>query len=179
MPSQSRTPALSFHPPPPSHIPHLVCAVVGYSFAQTDSALFASEDIQWCPENNLFVCWISALTISLQRGDVGEMMQMRASTDPWYPFIVIYQFTYYILVSALQPWRASIDASADVPICPGLFRTVGLPTAAPCMQSHACSPMHATPCMQPHACSPMHAAPCMQPHACSPMHAASCMHCRP
>ena len=42
-----------------------------------------------CPD--VFVCWLSSLTLGLQKGDLGEVMQLVESSSAWYPFQVLAQ----------------------------------------------------------------------------------------
>ena len=67
---------------------------------QRDSELFISneDEVQRCPQNDLFICWLSALTMALQKNNMADIMQSRSSEEPSYYFVLIYQFTYYILV---------------------------------------------------------------------------------
>ena len=46
----------------------------------------------------VFVCWLSALTNGLREGDIGKIMEPTGSHDPRYPFLVVYQFSYYLIV---------------------------------------------------------------------------------
>ena len=41
---------------------------------------------------------MSAVTNGLREGDIGKIMEPRPSSDPQYLFLVLYQFSYYLLV---------------------------------------------------------------------------------
>ena len=73
-------------------------AVVGYAFVPE---IFIAEDypdpdIEMC--GSVFICWLSALTNGLRDGDIGKIMEPTGSQDPRYPFLVAYQFSYYLIV---------------------------------------------------------------------------------
>jgi hypothetical protein len=93
MPShcRSRHLILSLHPTP--------LAVIGYAFASHLFLADGAEDdepIDMCPD--VFVCWLSSLTTGLQKGDLGEVMTPVPSTSVWYPFQIVFQFSYYVFV---------------------------------------------------------------------------------
>jgi len=75
-----------------------IYAIVGFSFGQDlfVAGDYPDPDIDWC--TNLFVCWVSAVTNGLREGDIGKIMEPRGSDDPRYPFLVLYQFSYYLIV---------------------------------------------------------------------------------
>ena len=83
-------------------------AIVGFAYGQD---LFMAGDYpDGSPTNefamhpdesmcrNLAVCWVSAVVNGLREGDIGKIMEPRYSTDDRYGFIVVYQFTYYLIV---------------------------------------------------------------------------------
>jgi len=75
-----------------------IYAIVGFSFGQDlfVAGDYPDPDIDWC--TNLFVCWVSAVTNGLREGDIGKIMEPRSSDDSRYPFLVLYQFSYYLIV---------------------------------------------------------------------------------
>ena len=75
-----------------------IYAIVGFAFGQDlfVAGDYPDPDIDWC--TNLFVCWVSAVTNGLREGDIGKIMEPRPSDDARYPFMVLYQFSYYLIV---------------------------------------------------------------------------------
>lgn len=77
-------------------------AILGYAFGKDlfivsyPDYLAEDPDIDWC--RNLFVCWLSAVANGLREGDIGKIMEPRSSTDDRYLWIVLYQFSYYLIV---------------------------------------------------------------------------------
>ena len=75
-----------------------IYAIVGYAFAQ-DLFLaddYPNDDIDMC--TTLFNCWISALSNGLREGDIGHIMEPRPADDSRHWFLVVYQFSYYLIV---------------------------------------------------------------------------------
>ena len=78
-----------------------IYAILGYAFLAGDSgsSYFLSEDgVDMCPD--VLTCWISSLSNGLRAGDLGDpgVMMPTSADDPMYPVIVLYQFSYYIIV---------------------------------------------------------------------------------
>jgi inositol 1,4,5-triphosphate receptor type 3 len=83
-------------------------AIIGFAYGQdlfmagdypdgSSSNEFAEHpELSMC--RNLYVCWVSAVVNGLREGDIGKIMEPRYSTDERYGFIVVYQFTYYLIV---------------------------------------------------------------------------------
>ena len=70
-----------------------IYAIIGFAFMP--GAFVDDDNVEMCPD--VFVCWITAL-MALAPGDMAEVMERPASTDPTYPLVVAYTFTYYIVV---------------------------------------------------------------------------------
>ena len=71
-------------------------AIIGYTFLAPTFTEFNDDEGTMCPD--VMVCWITLLTQGLQKSDIGEVMDMRPVGDQLYPGIVVYQFTFYVIV---------------------------------------------------------------------------------
>ena len=76
-----------------------IYAIVGFAFM---ADIFIKPDevngvnVDMCPD--VFVCWVTALSSGLRKGDIGEVMELRTADDPWWPYLAVYQLSYYIIV---------------------------------------------------------------------------------
>ena len=75
-----------------------IYAIVGYSFVgdQFVEGDYPDDDLPRC--STLPLCWVAAMTGGLQQGDIGQIMELKPSDDPLYPFLVFYQFSYYLFI---------------------------------------------------------------------------------